>query len=57
MAGWIIRNRRVLEALRDFDGDGYHLDEALSSDSELVFVKDLPTQVIFDISCFSFSMI
>lgn len=48
MAGWIIRNRaESAEALRDFDGDGYHLDEVLSSDSELVFVKDLPTQVIF----------
>ena len=42
MAGWIIRNRaKSTETLRGFDADGYHLDEALSSDSELVFVKDL----------------
>ncbi|WP_195270083.1 peroxide stress protein YaaA [Eubacterium sp. 1001713B170207_170306_E7] len=40
MAGWIIRRRAAdIETLRAFDEDGYRLDETLSSDGELVFVK------------------
>lgn len=40
MAGWIIRRRvQEPEALKAFGEGGYHFDEALSSDRELVFVK------------------
>lgn len=48
MAGWMIRNRAAEpETLRAFDEDGYQLDEALSSERELVFVKNIPTEVNF----------
>lgn len=41
MASWVIRNKaKTLKKLTQFDGDGYRYDEASSSDTQPVFLRD-----------------